>query len=134
MRMTWNAENEARLVLGIIAQVPGARLDYKALASFMGPGCSVAALQHHIFKLRREAGIPVNSPGKARHAQTSTPNKSKQAGALQTPIEQAKNPYYVVDDDDDDDDQMKMDVKPIFKEEEDKKLNKLKRSFVEISD
>ncbi|KAL4979233.1 hypothetical protein BDW66DRAFT_127919 [Aspergillus desertorum] len=105
MPMTWNAEAEARLPLGILAQVKGARLDYKVLAAHMGPGmalllkttnyltdprteCSVGVLHQHISKLRRDAGIPASSP-----------RKSKRPASTETPISQAKIPYCFFDND-----------------------------------
>lgn len=136
--------------MGILAQMQGNRLDYKALAAFMGPGttplatnqgalltmagCSVPALQTHICKLRRGAGV-AGSPGKPRTPSTRTPTKHKQAAA-ESPINQAKRPYHVVDDDDDDKvikgEKDEKDVKPLIKDEyEDKKL---KISFVDLAE
>ncbi|KAL4773823.1 hypothetical protein BDW60DRAFT_184667 [Aspergillus nidulans var. acristatus] len=120
MPMTWNAEAEARLLLGILAQVRGA-LDYKALAAHMGPECSVMALRQHIFRLRRDAGIPASSPRKARvHPSEYTPKGSKQAASAGTPVSRVKRPYCFIDDDDEDKDSEK-DVKPIIKDEDEKK-------------
>lgn len=133
--------------MGILTQMQG-RLDYKALAAFMGPGttppatnqgalltmagCSVPALQTHICKLRRGAGV-AGSPGKPRTPSTRTPTKPKQAAA-ESPINQAKRPYHVVDDDDDDDKVIKdeKDVKPLIKDEYEGK--KLKISFVDLAE
>ncbi|KAL5050041.1 hypothetical protein BDW71DRAFT_141743 [Aspergillus fruticulosus] len=137
MPMTWNAEAEARLLLGILAQVKGARLDYKALAAHMGPECSVAALHQHIFKLRRDAGIPASSPERARvHSSGNTPVKSKRPASAGTPISRAKRPYCFIDDDDEDEEDLNKDVKPIIKDEDEKKKWKKEkeRSFVDLVD
>ncbi|KAL6235761.1 hypothetical protein BDW75DRAFT_239856 [Aspergillus navahoensis] len=137
MPMTWNAEAEARLLLGILAQVKGVRLDYKALAAHMGPACSVAALHQHIFKLRRDAGIPASSPERDRvHPPGNTRKKSKRPASAQTPISRAKRPYCFIDDDDEDKEDSGKDVKPIIKDEVEKKKRKKEkeRSFVDLVD
>lgn len=137
--------------MGVLAQMQGTRLDYKALAAFMGSGttppvmnqgallimvgCSVPALRNHICKLRREAGVPAGSSGKPRTPPTRTPTKPKQAAA-DSPINQAKRPYHIVDDDDDDDGDKfikdEMDVKHLIKDEH--KDNKLKVSFIDLAE
>ncbi|OJJ00450.1 hypothetical protein ASPVEDRAFT_39932 [Aspergillus versicolor CBS 583.65] len=136
MAIHWNAEAEARLLMGILAQMQ--RLDYKALAAFMGSGCSVPALKNHICKLRREAGVPAGSSGKPRTPSTRTPTKAGKAAA-DSPINQAKRQYHIVDDDDDDDDdddgdkviKDEKDVKPLIKDEY--KDKKLKISFIDLA-
>ncbi|KAL4924336.1 uncharacterized protein BDV17DRAFT_295549 [Aspergillus undulatus] len=131
MAITWDPKAETKLLLGILAQLKGTSLDYKALAAHMGPGCSVAALHQHICKLRREAGIPAKSPAKARNAQrssaTSTPkkpasisNKSKRAASPETPTDRAKKRYRILDEDEDSDDdvKVKMEYNPVIKDED----------------
>ncbi|KAL4743419.1 hypothetical protein BDV11DRAFT_178245 [Aspergillus similis] len=121
MPMTWNAEAEARLLIGILAQLKGS-LDYRALADHMGPECSVMALRHRIFKLRRDAGIPASSPRKARvHPSGNTPKVSKLPASAETPISRAKRPYCFIDDDDEGKEDSEKDVKPIIKDEDEKK-------------
>ncbi|KAL4764386.1 uncharacterized protein BDW70DRAFT_157030 [Aspergillus foveolatus] len=111
MPMTWNAEAEARLLLGILAQVRGV-LDYKALAAHMGPECSVIALRQHISRLRRDAGIPASSPKKARvHPSEYTPKVSKQTAS------RVKRPYCFIDEEKEDSEK---DFKPIIKCEDEK--------------
>lgn len=136
--------------MGILAQMQGTRVDYKALAAFMGSGttppamteeallimagCSVPALKNHICKLRREAGVPAGSSGKPRTPSTRTPTKAGKAAA-DSPINQAKRQYHIVDDDDDDDgDEVikdEKDVKPLIKDEY--KDKKLKISFIDLA-
>ncbi|KAL3434456.1 hypothetical protein BDV09DRAFT_169839 [Aspergillus tetrazonus] len=121
MPMTWNAEAEARLLLGILAQVRGV-LDYKALATHMGPECSVIALRQHICKLRRDAGIPASSPKKARvHHSEYTAKVSKQTASAGTSISRVKRPYCFIDHDDEEKEDSEKDVKPIIKYEDEKK-------------
>ncbi|KAL4820887.1 hypothetical protein BDW67DRAFT_151477 [Aspergillus spinulosporus] len=121
MPMTWNAEADARLLLGILAQVKG-YLDYKALAAHMGPECSVEALRQHILKLRRDTGIPASSPRKARaHLSEYTPKGSKQPASA-TLIPRVKRPYCFIDDDDASKEDSEKDIKPIIKDEDEKKM------------
>ncbi|RDW86348.1 uncharacterized protein DSM5745_02990 [Aspergillus mulundensis] len=132
MPKTWNSEAERKLLVGILAQVD--RVDYPTLAAHMGDGFSVAALRQQICKLRREAGIPANSVGRARvQAQGGTPRKSKQSACKDTPIERAKRPYCFIDDDNDEDKDLHKDVKPIIKEEDDK-TPKIEPFVVELVD
>ncbi|KAJ0424176.1 hypothetical protein BJY00DRAFT_277243, partial [Aspergillus carlsbadensis] len=123
MPITWNAEAEARLLLGILDQLKGHRLDYKALAAYMGPGvttvktpsrrslltalgCTVPALQQRLFKLRREAGIAGSARGQPAGSSPSTPSLSKRSKRplspkLPSPIEKVKKGHYFSDDHDD---------------------------------
>ncbi|KAL2860439.1 hypothetical protein BJX68DRAFT_261381 [Aspergillus pseudodeflectus] len=124
MPITWNTEAEARLLLGILDQLKGHKLDYKALAAYMGPGvtfveipaqtvftdslgCTVPALHQRLFKLRREAAL--RRDPSALYLQR-----------LPSPIKKAKNVHYVSDDDDDDTESC--DVKFIKDEEDEKKV------------
>ncbi|KAL4970079.1 uncharacterized protein BDV14DRAFT_195614 [Aspergillus stella-maris] len=128
MPMTWNSEAEAKLLIGIIAQTKGTRLDYKELATYMGPDCSVSALHQHIFKLRRDAGIPPSSPEKSNGVQRSPasksktspsmPKKPKRAASPGSPPSRAKKQVCTVDDEDNEEDvKVKVDAKPVIKEE-----------------
>ncbi|KAL4754031.1 hypothetical protein BDW72DRAFT_167231, partial [Aspergillus terricola var. indicus] len=121
MPMTWNAEAEARLLLGILAQVKGV-LDYRALAAHMGPECSVVALRQHISRLRRDAGIPASSPRKARvHPSGYSPKVSQRPASAETPLSRAKRPYCFIEDDDEDKEDTEKNVKPKIKDEDEKK-------------
>ncbi|KAL4873484.1 hypothetical protein BDV12DRAFT_160120 [Aspergillus spectabilis] len=126
MPMTWNAEAEAKLFLGVLDQVRGAKLDYKALAAFMGPNCSVAALQQKIFRLRREAGTPVSSPAKTCGVQTpatGTLKKRKLARSPETPTKKGKGSACDLDAGECGEGEGESDIKPIIKKEDEKKLN-----------
>ncbi|KAL3470837.1 hypothetical protein BJX99DRAFT_263859 [Aspergillus californicus] len=91
MPISWNAEAEAKLLLGVLDQLPGAKLDYKALAQFMGPDCSVPAVKQHVQKLRRTSGTSgsasqENAAGKVQPSPASTPKKTKRAQSPATPM------------------------------------------------
>jgi hypothetical protein len=123
-------------------QLKGHKLDYKALAAYMGPGvtfvetpaqtiftdslgCTVPALHQRLFKLRREAGIAGGALGKPAGSSPSTASSSKRpkrplSPKTPSPIKKAKNVHYVSDDDDDDTESC--DVKFIKDEEDEKKV------------
>ncbi|KAL4918523.1 hypothetical protein BDW62DRAFT_200652 [Aspergillus aurantiobrunneus] len=144
MGIRWTPEANERLLLGVLAQLKGNHLDYKALAAFMGEGCTVSALHGHIFQLRRTAGIPADTVGTARSARpsstkskasASTPKKSKRAASPETPITQAKKRYCISDDDGEEgeEDEVKKEAKPNIKSEKlDEEKSKL--SFVDLID
>ncbi|KAL5338744.1 hypothetical protein BJX70DRAFT_366139 [Aspergillus crustosus] len=91
----------------------------------MGPEFTVASLTQRMFKLRRDAGIPVSSPGKAsgvRTPATDTPKKRKLAAALETPTKKGKACRVSHDCNDDVGDGGE-DAKLVIKEEDEKKLN-----------
>jgi hypothetical protein len=105
-------------------QLKGHKLDYKALAAYMGPGvtfvetpprrslltalgCTVPALHQRLFKLRREAGTAGSALGQPARSSLSTLSPSKTPKRLlspkiPSPIEKAKKVHYVSDEDDDD--------------------------------
>ncbi|KAL2868249.1 uncharacterized protein BJX67DRAFT_50307 [Aspergillus lucknowensis] len=103
MPMSWTSEAEARLLLGVLAQFKGTKLDYKALAAFMGPGCTVPAIKQHICKLRREAATAGPSLEKSAGVLSpplsdSSPKKTKRARSLETPIKGVKSTACISDD------------------------------------
>ncbi|KAL2803062.1 hypothetical protein BJX63DRAFT_437274 [Aspergillus granulosus] len=137
MPISWTAEAEARLLLGILDQLKGVKLDYKALAAYMGPGCTVPALHQHLFKLRREAGTAGAALGKPTSRPSSTPSPSKRSKPplspiTSSPIKKAKKAYCVSDDEDDDggDDDGYCDLK--FIKDEDEKDEK--KAFADLAD
>ncbi|PKY05069.1 hypothetical protein P168DRAFT_304150 [Aspergillus campestris IBT 28561] len=81
MRMTWNGDSNAKLFLGVLSQIKDhkLKLDYKELSEYMGPECSVRAVQQQIDKLRKQVeeqdgaanGDAATSP------KPSTPSKRK---------------------------------------------------------
>ncbi|PTU21723.1 hypothetical protein P175DRAFT_0556675 [Aspergillus ochraceoroseus IBT 24754] len=125
MAITWNSDAEAKLLLGILEQIKGTRIDYKALAEYMGQGCSSAAIAQHICKLRREssarssANPPRTRKGTLLPNPTSPPKKSRRAQSPITPIKKVKNVHYVPEDEHEDED--KKEKKLIIKGEEDEK-------------
>ncbi|KAL2835540.1 hypothetical protein BJY01DRAFT_75672 [Aspergillus pseudoustus] len=125
MPIAWTGEAEARLLLGILDQLKGVKLDYKALAAYMGPGCTVPALHQHLFKLRREAGAAGAALGKPAGSPPSTLSPSKRSKRprspeLKTPssIKKARKVYGVSDDDDDKTSDGNCDLKIIKDEDE----------------
>ncbi|KAL4885105.1 hypothetical protein BJY04DRAFT_214984 [Aspergillus karnatakaensis] len=115
MPITWNAESEAKLLLGILDQVRGTSFDYHALAAFMGPDVSAAAVKQRICKIRRER-LPTSSSGNAGDAQApayGSPKKRKQAGGPETPTKKGKAYACVLSDGDANEEQK--DGKPVIK-------------------
>ncbi|GLA61674.1 hypothetical protein AtubIFM56815_002533 [Aspergillus tubingensis] len=60
MPMTWNETNDARLLVGILTTT-NVKIDMHALANFMGPGCTVSAVQHRIQRLKDK--VSTSTPG-----------------------------------------------------------------------
>ncbi|KAI9369104.1 hypothetical protein BJX61DRAFT_178343 [Aspergillus egyptiacus] len=128
MPISWDAEAETRLLLGVLEQFKGARLDYKALAEYMGPDCSIPAVKQHICKLRREAGSSAYGRGRTSTGNpppSASTKKSKRARSPETPIKRAKGVYCIVDEDEVEEKETKLTIK---KEDEKKDL-----SFVDLS-
>ncbi|BCR95753.1 uncharacterized protein AKAW2_20693A [Aspergillus luchuensis] len=67
MPMTWNEVTDARLLVGILTTT-NVKLDMHALAKFMGPGCTVSAVQHRIQRLKDK----VSTSGTASSPATTT--------------------------------------------------------------
>ncbi|KAL2862316.1 uncharacterized protein BJX67DRAFT_366487 [Aspergillus lucknowensis] len=57
MPMTWNAEADAKLFLGVLNLLKDSKvkLDYDYLAKFMGSDCLPGAVQNRIVRLKRKA-------------------------------------------------------------------------------
>ncbi|GLA71732.1 hypothetical protein AtubIFM55763_002212 [Aspergillus tubingensis] len=60
MPMTWNETADARLLVGILTTT-NVKIDMHALAKFMGPGCTVSAVQHRIQRLKDK--VSTSTPG-----------------------------------------------------------------------
>ncbi|KAL4938394.1 hypothetical protein BDV06DRAFT_226025 [Aspergillus oleicola] len=56
-KITWNADADAKLFLGVLDQLRDAKLslDYEKLAAFMGPGVVRGAIVNRITRLKRRA-------------------------------------------------------------------------------
>ncbi|KAF4220977.1 hypothetical protein CNMCM8980_002855 [Aspergillus fumigatiaffinis] len=74
MPMTWDHETDAKLLLGIIA-TSNVKPDYEALAKYMGPDCTVYAIQHRIRKLKTDAGAVTTAD--VDSSTPATPEKRK---------------------------------------------------------
>ncbi|RLL99168.1 hypothetical protein CFD26_106002 [Aspergillus turcosus] len=74
MPMTWGHEADAKLLLGILT-TSNVKPDYEALAKYMGPDCTVYAIQHRIKKLRKDAGAVAAADGDS--SVPATPEKRK---------------------------------------------------------
>ncbi|KAJ5376160.1 hypothetical protein N7509_013046 [Penicillium cosmopolitanum] len=57
MPRVWNAEADAKLFCGVLAQLQdtNTRLDYDALAKYMGPDCVVGAVKNRMNRLKAAA-------------------------------------------------------------------------------
>ncbi|KAL3461297.1 hypothetical protein BJX64DRAFT_163324 [Aspergillus heterothallicus] len=138
MPISWTAEAETKLLLGILDQFKGAKIDYKALAAYMGPGCTVSALHQHMFKLRREAVAAGANLGKPAGRSPSTPSPSKRSkGPLSpkssSPITKAKKADNVSEVDTEDDGSGKCNL-ALIKEEDDKDDKDEKKACVDLMD
>ncbi|KAL4782550.1 hypothetical protein BJX76DRAFT_358815 [Aspergillus varians] len=76
MPMTWNAEANAKLLLGIMEQLKemDVKLNYPKLAAYMGPECSNRAIDHQLLKLKKMASG--DSKGQSTPGTPGTPAKS----------------------------------------------------------
>ncbi|KAL2004824.1 hypothetical protein VTN00DRAFT_3097 [Thermoascus crustaceus] len=93
MPMTWNHQVDAKLLVAVI-KVGKPKLDFDALAKFMGEGCTAYAIQHRIRKLQAKANgkdqddkSAPTTPSKRENAggdKPSTPKKSKASSTSQT--------------------------------------------------
>jgi hypothetical protein len=83
-------------------------------------------LQQKIFRLRREAGIPVSSLAKTSGVQTPAtgpPKKRKLARSPETPTSKGKGSACVLDTGECGEGEGEKDIKLIVKEEDEEKLN-----------
>ncbi|PWY85165.1 hypothetical protein BO83DRAFT_1194 [Aspergillus eucalypticola CBS 122712] len=102
MPMTWNETNDAKLLVGILTTT-NVKLDMHALANFMGPGCTVSAVQHRIQRLKDKVsststpggtasspatGTTMTSPGneKPTTPTPATPEKRKRGRPRKNPV------------------------------------------------
>ncbi|KAN0068014.1 hypothetical protein V8E54_013942 [Elaphomyces granulatus] len=68
MPMTWDNHADAKLLVGIL-KVAKPKIDFNALAKYMGPDCTAYALRHRIRRLEARAAGDDSVP--------STPQKRK---------------------------------------------------------
>ncbi|KAL3476806.1 hypothetical protein BJX99DRAFT_258140 [Aspergillus californicus] len=54
MPMIWNDQADAKLLMAIIAK-SDAKLNWTAIAEYMGPDCTISALQHRVQRLKDRA-------------------------------------------------------------------------------
>ncbi|OJZ92470.1 hypothetical protein ASPFODRAFT_28240 [Aspergillus luchuensis CBS 106.47] len=80
MPMTWNEVTDARLLVGILTTT-NVKLDMHALAKFMGPGCTVSAVQHRIQRLKDK----VSTSGTASSPATTTATTTMTSPGNETP-------------------------------------------------
>ncbi|RHZ65665.1 uncharacterized protein CDV56_107690 [Aspergillus thermomutatus] len=74
MPMTWSHKADAKLFLGVLS-TSNIKPDYEALAKYMGPDCTVKAIQHRIGRLKTDAGVVVAADGDS--SAPATPEKRK---------------------------------------------------------
>ncbi|GCB26646.1 hypothetical protein AAWM_09531 [Aspergillus awamori] len=72
MPMTWNETTDARLLVGILTTT-NVKLDMHALAKFMGPGCTVSAVQHRIQRLKDKVAVAPTSTSTTPGGTASSP-------------------------------------------------------------
>ncbi|KAL4802381.1 hypothetical protein BDV18DRAFT_164203 [Aspergillus unguis] len=93
MVMTWNAEADAKLFLGVLNQLKDAKLklDHEKLAEFMGPDCIPGAISNRINRLRKAAesqmggaaATPAGSPsGATKSSGQAGEENDEEAGSL----------------------------------------------------
>ncbi|PKY03413.1 hypothetical protein P168DRAFT_283156 [Aspergillus campestris IBT 28561] len=94
MPMNWNADTDAKLLVGILMQLrsAGVKVNTYELAVFMGPECTPSAIENRIVRLRRqveglpetpEAGrTPQKTKRKDAHSEPKTPTKKGKATDL----------------------------------------------------
>ncbi|EAW08476.1 uncharacterized protein ACLA_032110 [Aspergillus clavatus NRRL 1] len=84
MPMTWSPEADAKLLIGIL-NTSNVKLDLDALAKWMGPECTVYAIQHRIRKLQEKAnsGSPGgdSAPASPEKRKRGRPRKNAYEGA-----------------------------------------------------
>ncbi|RAK91614.1 hypothetical protein BO79DRAFT_215300 [Aspergillus costaricaensis CBS 115574] len=73
MPMTWNETNDAKLLVGILTTT-NVKIDMHALANFMGPGCTVSAVQHRIQRLKDK--VSTSTPGGTASSPVTTATTS----------------------------------------------------------
>ncbi|GES58708.1 AT hook motif protein [Aspergillus terreus] len=75
MGINWNEQADARLLVGVLTTTHQ-KLDYKALAEFMGRDCTVSAVQHRIQRLKEKIKMPPSDSGSVSASATPTPTAS----------------------------------------------------------
>ncbi|KAL4971919.1 hypothetical protein BDW66DRAFT_163310 [Aspergillus desertorum] len=80
MPMSWTAEANAKLLIGVLEQIKtqSVRLDYKALAEHMGPECNARSVQNQFTKLKKQAAEEFRNAGANESAAVpDTPKKRR---------------------------------------------------------
>ncbi|KAI9375933.1 hypothetical protein BJX61DRAFT_539389 [Aspergillus egyptiacus] len=124
MPMTWTAESNAKLFLGVLELLKhqNVKLDYGWLAEYMGPDCTKRAIDHQIQKLKKQAGArspaDESSTASASAETTSTPaptpKKRRAPGSSRsTPAKKAK----MAEEEDGDDDEVERRIMREIKQE-----------------
>ncbi|PYH99945.1 hypothetical protein BO71DRAFT_393913 [Aspergillus ellipticus CBS 707.79] len=85
MPMTWNDTADAKLLIGILQTSP-VKLEFAPLAEYMGPSCTVSAIQHRIQRLKEK----VSAVATGTESGPATP--SKKAGTAATGAETVGTP------------------------------------------
>lgn len=75
MGINWNEQADARLLVGVLSTTHQ-KLDYRALAEFMGKNCTVSAVQHRIKRLKEKIKTPPSDSGSASASAPPTPTAS----------------------------------------------------------
>ncbi|GLB03642.1 hypothetical protein AtubIFM57258_008883 [Aspergillus tubingensis] len=82
MPMTWNETNDAKLLVGILTTT-NVKIDMHALAKFMGPGCTVSAVQHRIQRLKDK--VSTSTPGGTASSPATTATTTMTSPGNETP-------------------------------------------------
>ncbi|KAK2766228.1 hypothetical protein FQN54_007744 [Arachnomyces sp. PD_36] len=85
MPMNWNDQADAKLLIGII-KTAKPKIDYDALAAYMGEGCTAYGIQHRIRKIQAKANESGDSaPSTPSKAAGGTPKGKKAPTPRKTP-------------------------------------------------
>ncbi|RAH62091.1 hypothetical protein BO85DRAFT_474625 [Aspergillus piperis CBS 112811] len=84
MPMTWNEVTDAKLLVGILTTT-NVKLDMHALAKFMGPGCTVSAVQHRIQRLKDKVSTSGTASSPATTATTTMTSPGNETPTTPTP-------------------------------------------------
>ncbi|KAJ5584686.1 uncharacterized protein N7459_004486 [Penicillium hispanicum] len=95
MAITWDSEADAKLAVGLATL---SKVDWEALAKFMGNDCTPGALKHRISRLRARAGVTGSSPKANRVQKAKSPKKVKKPKKEQTPDDSNSDEHFSLDD------------------------------------
>ncbi|KAL4782494.1 hypothetical protein BJX76DRAFT_358860 [Aspergillus varians] len=90
MPMNWNDQADAKLLVAIITQV-GPKLNWAGIAEYMGPDCTVSAVQHRIQRIKEKAKAKAIKPAPmlaitAGESGKSNPNSNAKGGDSPAPV------------------------------------------------